>query len=407
MKLPRLVKQLGSLRFSALLLLAAAVLVFFGTLDQVHLGIRGAQIVYFESLLAIWNYPEHWWGSGWLGWIHLPIPGGYLLGPLFLLNLTCSHFVYFRPDWKHLGIVFIHLGIAVLLLGQLVANLKQEDAFMWLDEGGTSNYLQSFSEDELVLIDITEPGVERTVSFPAAGLETGQPKRHPRLPFIVQVEEFHLNAHLLPNQEPTHAPGTPHVPRRPTGATGVTVTMGLGAGDRYRIEPKPPATEPNSRNLSTAIVRLLAPEGEIGAWLVCNAFEDQMPDQELTYRDRRYKVALRFKRTPLPYSLTLLTFVHERYPGTNIPKHFSSRVRLVNPGTGEDREVDIYMNHPLRYEGRTFYQASFGKSDTASMFQVVKNPGWLLPYVASTLMTVGMMLQFSVRLFKPRKKATS
>lgn len=373
------------MRLSAALLLASAVLVFFGTLDQVSLGIREAQLRYFESLGAFWQYPSHWWWGGGLDWIHLPIPGGYLLGPLFLVNLACSHFVYFRPGWKRLGIVLIHLGLGMLLIGQLVTNLSQEESYMWLDEQGTSNYLQSFSEDELVLIDITDPSVERTVSFDAEGLKVGETRRHARLPFVVSVEAVYRNASLSARQ-PGDAP--PVVP----------VTAGVGAGDRYQIVDRSLASAPNTRNMSTAIVRLVGPEGDLGTWLVCNAFEDQMPPQIVTYGDRHFKIAMRFKRTPLPYSLTLLDFVHESYPGTSIPKHFSSKVRLVRPETGEDRVVNIFMNHPLRYDGRTFYQASFAKSDTASMLQVVRNPGWLLPYAASSLMTLGMIYQFALRL---------
>ncbi len=51
------------------------------------------------------------------------------------------------------------------------------------------------------------------------------------------------------------------------------------------------------------------------------------------------------------FALTLLDFTHDRYAGTDIPKNFSSRVRLVDPERGENREVLISMNDPLRYRG--------------------------------------------------------
>ena len=97
--------------------------------------------------------------------------------------------------------------------------------------------------------------------------------------------------------------------------------------------------------------------------------------------------------------MTLLDFTHERYPGTNIPHDFSSRIRIQNPETGEDREVLIYMNHPLRYEGLTFYQSAFGqdsmgRADRASRLQVVRNAGWLGPYIACTLVSLGLCWQF-------------
>ena len=42
-------------------------------------------------------------------------------------------------------------------------------------------------------------------------------------------------------------------------------------------------------------------------------------------------IAVRLKRHYKPYSLTLHDFTHERYPGTQIPKNFSSLVTLDDP----------------------------------------------------------------------------
>jgi hypothetical protein len=90
----------------------------------------------------------------------------------------------------------------------------------------------------------------------------------------------------------------------------------------------------------------------------------------------------------------LKDFKHDVYPGTDIPKNFSSLVRLRDRETGEDRDVLIYMNHPLRYRGLTFYQASFGKGDLLSIFQVVKNPVWVTPYLACFLACLGLAWHF-------------
>jgi hypothetical protein len=112
----------------------------------------------------------------------------------------------------------------------------------------------------------------------------------------------------------------------------------------------------------------------------------------------RNVLALRERREYLPYALTLRQFKHDVYPGTDIPKNFSSLVRLVNPRTGEDRDVLIRMNQPLRYAGKTFYQASFGKGDQLSILQVVENPGWLLPYLACVLVGAGLLMHFGISL---------
>ena len=99
-----------------------------------------------------------------------------------------------------------------------------------------------------------------------------------------------------------------------------------------------------------------------------------------------------------PYSIHLIDFSHDRYLGTDTPMNYSSKVRLVDHERNEDREVLIYMNHPLRHAGETLYQSGFQRGDTGTILQVVRNPAWLLPYVACTIATLGMLIRFSVQL---------
>jgi hypothetical protein len=120
-------------------------------------------------------------------------------------------------------------------------------------------------------------------------------------------------------------------------------------------------------------------------------------------------MALRPTRAYKPYSLTLLKFSHDRYMGTEIPKNFASKVRLHSADGSTDREALIYMNNPLRYDGLTFYQAGFDNNDTTTILQVVRNPSWLLPYIACIMMGLGLNIQFGIHLFafanKRRKTA--
>jgi cytochrome c biogenesis protein ResB len=122
-----------------------------------------------------------------------------------------------------------------------------------------------------------------------------------------------------------------------------------------------------------------------------------MPPQRFEYAGRTWKIGFRFQRTYKPYSLTLLKFSHDVYSGTELPKNFSSRIRLNTPDGRDDREVLIYMNNPLRYAGLTFYQSGFDGSKT-TILQVVRNPSWQLPYIACALMTLGLLIQFSIHL---------
>ena len=67
-------------------------------------------------------------------------------------------------------------------------------------------------------------------------------------------------------------------------------------------------------------------------------------------------------------------------------------------------KLDAEAPDPARYEGRTFYQASFGKNDTLSILQVVENPGWLLPYISCVLVTLGLLVHFGIAMRRSTKR---
>jgi hypothetical protein len=79
-------------------------------------------------------------------------------------------------------------------------------------------------------------------------------------------------------------------------------------------------------------------------------------------------------------------------------------VLINNPDRGEKREVDIYMNNPLRYEGLTFYQSTMGRDDVKDVgrsgLQVVRNPSWQTPYWGCIVVAAGMLFQFGFHLLK-------
>ena len=117
---------------------------------------------------------------------------------------------------------------------------------------------------------------------------------------------------------------------------------------------------------------------------------------------------LRPTRYYKPYSVTLQKFSHDVYPGTEIPKNFSSRIALADPQREVRRDVLIYMNHPLRYRGETFYQSGFEQGDQASILQVVRNPSFLAPYIACLIVAAGLLIQFGYHLFSfSRRRRTA
>lgn len=367
------IKFFTSLRVTVVLLALSIVLIFAATLDQVNLGIWAVQEKYFRTLFVLWDVKG----------IPVPVfPGGYFIGGLLLLNLVASHICRFKFTWKKSGIQLTHAGLIVLLVGELLTGLWQEDYQLRLDQGQTRNYSESYLKNELAIIDATDPDWDQVVAIPEKVLrEAGEPIQHERLPFRIATRVYYPNAVFQMREENSASPAA--------------ANRDIGA--RATIIPIPKTYKPNERNLPSAVVELLGPQNvSLGTWAVSTML---LQPQTFDYAGRTWRIAMRFERSYKPYSVTLLKFTHDRYIGTEIPKNFASRVRLHSADGSTDREALIYMNNPLRYDGLTFYQAGFDNNDTTTVLQVVRNPSWLLPYVACVMMGLGLCIQFGIHLF--------
>lgn len=364
-----------SLRLTVVLIVFSMVLIFAATLDQVNLGIWAVQEKYFRAFVVYLQ----------IGPVTVPaFPGGYTIGSLLLANLIAAHVCRFTFAWRKAGIQLVHFGLIVLLIGELLTGLWQEDFHLRLTEGETKSYAESFRDNELVVVDVTDAKFDEVVAVPEVLLGTKAPIQHPKLPFRIVPKTYYPNSSLQ-----TRTAGA----RPPMAEGAAEPTSGLG--EHVAAVPQPITHKPNERNSPAAVVELVGTEGALGTWLVSL---DLVAPQEFTHAGRTWRIALRVKRAYHPFSLTLLKFSHDRYAGTEIPKNFSSRLRLATPDGRDDREVLIYMNNPLRYAGMTFYQAGFERDDRTTVLQVVRNPSWLFPYVACSLMTLGLMLQFGIHL---------
>jgi hypothetical protein len=360
-----------SLRLTVVLLVLSMVLIFAATLDQVNLGIWAVQEKYFRSLFVLWRVGE----------FPIPVfPGGYLLGGLLLINLVTAHVYRFKFTWRKAGIFLTHAGLILLLVGELLTGLWQEEYQMRLVEGETKNYAESYRRNELAIIETTDPKFDDVVAIPESVLAHQREIQHPKLPFRIVVRDYFPNSVLgLRN----NAPGQP-----PPPATA-------GVGPKLVVSPAPLTYKQDERNTPAAIIELVSPEGSLGTWLVAPQLA---ASQNVTYAGRTWRIGLRFERSYKPFSLTLLKVTHDIYPGTDIPKNFSSRVRIETPDGRDNREVLIYMNNPLRYAGLTFYQYQMDSEHATSVLQVVRNPSWLLPYISCAMMAAGLLAQFGLHL---------
>lgn len=101
----------------------------------------------------------------------------------------------------------------------------------------------------------------------------------------------------------------------------------------------------------------------------------------------------------LPFGVTLEKFEQGYYPGTETAQYYVSTLRI----NGQSHYVA--MNEPLRYRGYTFYQSSVlnlpGKP-AGSVLSVVRNPGWLFPYLATALLFAGLVFHAGRKRYERR-----
>ena len=383
--LNKLINILTSLRLTVICLALAAGLVFIGTIAQVRLGLYVVQEQYFGSFFV-------WWGPQGSNFKFPVYPGGYLLGGILLINLIAAHIKRFELKRKKFGIFIVHAGLILLLVGQLLSQLFQVESYMAIDEGDQKNYSESGRVSELAIVDVTDPAENLVVAIPQKVLANNEEITHPSLPFTVRVRSFYENAN--PKIE----------------------------GSTLGFTKEPFQVAMNKRNIPATTVEIVTEEGSKGPFSVSNwqaeknlvqimaeSFNrnfkvDFIEPGRFTYKGREYELAMRPVRYYKPFTIKLLDFTHDRYLGTEIPKNFSSLIQLKHPETGEDREVVIYMNNPMRDWGETYYQGGFEPGDTVSILQVVRNPSWLTPYIACAMVSIGLLFQFLSHLFAFAKK---
>src|SRR6266700_2487454 len=165
----------ASLRLTVACLALGLVLVFWGTLAQVDLGLWKAQNEFFRSFFVYWTHK----GSA----FRIPVfPGGYLLGGVLLVNLLTAHFTRFKLTKKKIGIWMVHIGLILLVMGQFGTDMLSVESGMRLTEGETRNYSEEFRGNELVLADKSDSQTDLIYSIPESMLMRQGQIQDSRLP---------------------------------------------------------------------------------------------------------------------------------------------------------------------------------------------------------------------------------
>jgi hypothetical protein len=268
----RVFKFFSSLRLTVTLLSFALLLVFLGTLAQVHEGLYAAQTRYFKSWL-IWKPTIG--DSQW----PFPFPGGYLIGTLLLINLVAAHIKRFQFTRKKIGIQMIHGGVVLLLLGQLLTDALSRESSVRLFEGSNSNYSEDYRANELVMTDVSDPASDLVVSIPESRVAEKGEIRDAALPVTMRILNYWQNCEVS------------EIP--PESAIPVAATNGLY--QNTSVLPLPEASSSDAeRSHPAAFVELLAGTNVAGSFLVPTPTRPDEEPQTFDFKGKDYAMTMSF-----------------------------------------------------------------------------------------------------------------
>jgi hypothetical protein len=384
---------LADLRITVALFALAMLIVFWGTLAQVDYGVWTIVQKYFRSFyvlvpmrVVLFNQIND---NGW--WI--PFPGGWAIGTAMMINLLAAHAVRFKLTWARGGIILIHAGIVIMMVSEIITGLYAIEGQMVIQIGGATNSITHPGRIEFVLIKNIDAQQDEVTTVPGKLLTEGAVIDDPRLPFKMEVIQYMVNSDLRGAR-----PGEVDADAKGQAAILVAVQR-----------PEVSGVNPNQRHDAPSMYVWLTDRNtkkKLGKYLFSAHLDPEW--LQLEGDPVKYRVGLRFKQAQQSYTIHLDNFEHKKFVGTETPRDFHSYIRLTDEKAGilePGSKHEIYMNAPMTYNGQTFYQQSWttdpltGKAN-GTVLQVVRNPGWALPYISCLVVGVGLLYHFGITLYR-------
>ena len=290
------------------------------------------------------------------------------------------------------GIALLHGGVGLLMFGQFFVSRYDVEEQIRIGEGETINYGQDIRAVELAVVDRDQPDhpdedlvivVPMTKNGKKSRLLRNKRIEAAQLPFVLEIIDYYRNSELR-----EWKPGDDNPATHGRGVRTIAEANKIVGG-----------AEGSEVNLASVYVRVSRDDDGtlLGTYMLSQWYTN---GEMVEVDDHSYELSLRFKRSYKPYSMHLIDVRKDDYVGTSTPRNYSSDVRLVDHQRHEDRPVHIWMNNPLRYAGETFYQSGYtdieGREYTT--LQVVRNSGWMIPYVACMHVATGMLWHFLLKL---------
>lgn len=378
---------LSGFGLATIVLLLLAALTLFATLEQVEFGLYPTLNKYFATdWRHVFILPELYWNGKYVP--IPPIPGGYWLCALLLLNMILGGIIRIKKGWNHVGNLISHFGIVLMLVGGGVTYHFSERGNMAVVEGQQSNTAEDYFEYVVEVAEIKDgkPTDIHVIRGKQIDDLTGgrmRTFRLPDFPFDLQLAGYVGNT--VPVSVNERAPAS-----------------GVRPIDGYFLAEKPAKTPPEPAEQYTAgcYAKVIPKDGkeQVPFILAGASF------YPFTWRegDRVFTIDMHKRFWTMPFTVRLDKFTADFHPGTSMASKFVSDITRVE--NGGEAKVTIRMNEPMRYEGLTFFQASYGPPGAGpnqklySVFEVVKNPADKWPEYSLWIVAFGMLVTFMTKL---------
>lgn len=353
------------------LLLVLGLLTWLATLEQIDNGLYATLNKYFHWR-AWYVIPEI---NGKI--VPFPLPGGYWVGALLLINLILGGVIRIRKGWKHAGNMVSHLGIILMLVSAGVAHHYSERGSMLVREGATNDAAEDFFEYTVEITEIKDGNLSSVRVIRGKNLEdltdgNNRIFKLAELPFDLEIAGY-----------------SPHAV--PVGIHERAPTRGEREADGFYLFSLPPEVKAEA-NTAACYARVIRQDGSKSPpFILAGAAFHPFT---LRIDDRVFTVDMRKQLWPMPFTVRLDQFTADFHPGTMKPSKFVSKITRIEKG--EEAKFTIQMNEPMRYEGLTFFQASYDQSgkSIASVFEIVRNPADKWPEYSLYIVAAGMLVTF-------------
>jgi len=321
----------------------------------------------------------------------IPMPGGYWVCALLMVNMFLGGLIRARKGWKTAGVLLSHFAIIFMIAAGGVAQVFEKRGVMFLFEGDTSDFAVSLTDPTLEVIELEGDKPTGMVSVAQQSelrdLESTDFRRiiFPDQPFDLEVTGWLTNVAV-----------------RPDG--GSKSSNPVIDGWRLIELPLEPEGELNSPG---CYARPVFADGSKGDYFImavppAGFIRGTYAPQVIEVGDQRFAVRLVKETIPVPFPIQLDDAIAEYFPNSSKPKAFMSKIKRIED---EAIPVEISMNEPMRKGGFTFFQRTMSGGPQAdgapeySGLEVVSNPADKWPEYSLYMVTLGLFIHFVTKLW--------